>query len=480
MGDDLAWLDATAQAELVRNGDASPSELVDAALGRISALNPQLNAVIFDRSDRARDEIDALGPAGPFRGVPFLIKDAVAHTAGDPYHCGMRVAKDAGWMEVADTWLVERFRAAGFVIVGKTNTPELATMITTEPLAYGPTRNPWDLNRSTGGSSGGAAAAVASGMVPVAHGNDMGGSIRMPAAMCGLVGLKPSRGRTTLGPDFGEYWAMTTHEHVLTRSVRDTAAVLDAIAGPGVGDPYTAPRPARPFLAEVGADPGRLRIGFQTSLTGGAEPPADAVAGVQLAASTLEALGHDVEPAVVAGLDDPGFGEAITAMFPVFIARELDRWSEKLGRPVAPDELEPWNAMLAEIGRTTSAGAYVAATERAQAWARGVAAWWGDGHDLLITPTVTAPTPEIGYLGPTVDPVELLGRVSGFTTFSMPFNVTGQPGISLPLHHGGDGLPVGVQLVAAYGREDQLLQVASQLEAACPWRDRRPPVAASG
>jgi len=480
MGDDLAWLDATAQAELVRTGDASPSELLDAAQDRIAALNPQLNAVIFDRSDRARDEITALGPEGPFRGVPFLIKDAVAHTAGDPYHCGMRVAKDAGWVEAADTWLVERFRAAGFVIVGKTNTPELASMVTTEPLAYGPTRNPWDVNRSTGGSSGGAAAAVASGMVPVAHGNDMGGSIRIPAALCGLVGLKPSRARSTLGPDFGEYWAMTTHEHVLTRSVRDTAGVLDAIAGPGVGDPYTAPRPTRPFRAEVGADPGRLRIGFQTSLTGGVEPPADAVAGVQLAASTLESLGHDVEPAVVAGLDDPGFGEAITAMFPVFIARELDRWGEKLGRPVAPDELEPWNAMLAEIGRATSAGAYVAATERAQAWARGVAAWWGDGHDVLVTPTVTGPTPEIGYLGPTVDPVELLGRVGGYTTFSMPFNVTGQPGISLPLHHGGDGLPVGVQLVAAYGREDQLLQVASQLEEACPWRDRRPPVAASG
>jgi amidase len=481
MGDDLAWLDATAQSELVRSGEVSPSELVDAALERIAALNPTLNAVIFDRSDRARDEIDALGPVGPFRGVPFLIKDAVAHTAGDPYHCGMRVAKDAGWVEPADTWLVERFRAAGFVIVGKTNTPELASMITTEPLAYGPTRNPWDPSRSTGGSSGGAAAAVASGMVPVAHGNDMGGSIRIPAAMCGLVGLKPSRGRSTLGPDFGEYWAMTTHEHVLTRSVRDSAAVLDAIAGPGVGDPYTAPRPAQPFRAEVGADPGRLRIGFRTALTGGAgEPPTDTVAGVELATNTLASLGHDVEAAAVAGLDDPGFGEAITTMFPVFIARELDRWSEKLGRPVAPDELEPWNAMLAEMGRATSAGAYVAATERAQAWARGVAAWWDDGHDVLVTPTVTAPTPEIGYLGPTGDPVELLGRVNGFTTFSMPFNVTGQPAISLPLHQGRDGLPVGVQLVAAYGREDLLLQVAAQLEVACPWRDRRPPVAAAG
>jgi amidase len=478
--DDLAWRDATEQAELVRNGEVGASELVDAAVARIEALNPQLNAVIFDRADRARAEIDALKPASPFRGVPFLIKDAVAHTAGDPYHCGLRVAKDAGWVETADTWLVERFRAAGFVIVGKTNTPELASMVTTEPLAYGPTRNPWDVSRSTGGSSGGAAAAVASGMVPVAHGNDMGGSIRIPSSLCGLVGLKPSRARSTLGPDFGEYWAMTTHEHVLTRSVRDTAAVLDAIAGPGVGDPYTAPRPTRPFKAEVGSDPGQLRIGFRTSLTGGrGESHADAIAGVELATSTLESLGHIVEPAAVDSLDDPGFGEAITAMFPVFIARELDRWGEKLGRRLQPDDLEPWNAMLADMGRATSAGTYLAATERAQAWARGVAAWWDDGHDLLVTPTVTAPTPEIGYLGPAVDPGELLVRVNALTAFSMPFNVTGQPAISLPLHRGADGLPVGVQLVAAYGREDLLLQVASQLEVACPWRDRRPPVAAS-
>jgi amidase len=481
MGDNLAWLDATAQADLVRAGEVTPTELVDAALTRIESLNPRLNAVIFDRSNKARDEVRTLGAVGPFRGVPFLLKDAVAHSAGDPYHCGMRALKDAGWVEPADTWLVERFRAAGFVIVGKTNTPELASMVTTEPLAYGPTRNPWNLHHSTGGSSGGAAAAVASGMVPIAHGNDMGGSIRIPAAMCGLVGLKPSRARSTLGPDFGEYWAMTTHEHVLTRSVRDTAGVLDAIAGPGVGDPYTAPRPPRPFTAEISADPGRLRVGYRTARTGDLrESHADAVAGVARATSLLENLGHTVEPAAIGALDDPGFGEAINTMFPVFIARELDRWGEKLDRTMAPDELEPWNAMMAELGRATTAGAYVAAMEQAQAWARGVAAWWDDNHDLLVTPTVAAPTPEIGYLGPAVDPFELLTRVTGLTPFSMPFNVTGQPAISLPLHRGTDGLPVGVQLVAAYGREDLLLQVASQLEEAAPWADWRPEVAAAG
>ncbi len=480
MTDELAWLDATAQADLVRSGAVTPVELVDAALRRIEAMNPTLNAVIIDRSERARDEAAGALPDGPFRGVPFLLKDAVAHSAGDPYHCGMQLLKDAGWVERDDTWLVGRFRAAGFVIAGKTNTPELASSVTTEPLAYGPTHNPWDPTRSPGGSSGGSAAAVASGMVAVAHGNDMGGSIRMPSSLCGLVGLKPSRGRGTLGPDFGEYWAMTTHEHVLTRSVRDTAAVLDAIAGPGVGDPYTAPPPSRRFLAEVGADPGRLRIGIRTARIGDSgEAHADGRAAVAETAALLESLGHHVDVAAIPALDAPGFSDSIGVLFPVFIAGELHRWSRRLGRPLEPSVLEPWNAMLASAGRTTTGVAYSAAIETAQAWARGVAGWWED-RDLLVTPMVGAPTPELGCLGPDVDPGEAFGRMGAIASFAMPFNVTGQPAVSLPLHHGGDGLPVGVQVVAAYGREDLLLRVASQLEVARPWAARRPPVSASG
>jgi amidase len=479
--DDFAWLDATAQADLVRTGAVTPSELVEAALTRIEALNPALNAVIYDRSAKALVEAaDPALPDGPFRGVPFLIKDCVAHTAGDPYHCGMQVLKDAGWVEPDDTWLVERFRAAGFVICGKTNLPELATSVTTEPLAYGATHNPWDLDRSPGGSSGGAGAAVASGMVPVAHGNDMGGSIRFPASMCGIVGLKPSRARTTLGPDFGEYWAMTTHEHVLTRTVRDTAGVLDATAGAGVGDPYTAPPPSRPFLAEVGAHPGRLRIGFRTMLAGNREDAhPDCIEAVRVACTLLEDLGHEVEPTEFDQLDDPRFNEAIPVAFPVFVARELDRWSEKLGREIALSELEPWNAFEAEIGRATSASAYVAALEQAQGYARNLATWWADGYDLLVTPTLGSPPFPLGYLSNDVDPLEGLMRLSGLTSFSMPFNVSGQPAISLPLHWNADGLPIGVQLVAAYGREGVLLRVASQLEQAQPWADRHPPVSAS-
>ncbi|MEX2255606.1 MAG: amidase [Acidimicrobiia bacterium] len=479
MADDFEWLDATAQAQLVRDGHVTPSELVDAALARIDERNPALNAVIIDLSEKARAAaVHPALPDGPFRGVPFLLKDAVAHSAGDPYHQGMRVLKDAGWVEADDTWLVERFRAAGFVICGKTNLPELATSITTEPLAYGPTHNPWDLARSPGGSSGGAGAGVASGMVAVAHGNDMGGSIRIPASMCGLVGLKPSRARSTLGPDFGEYWAMTTHEHVLTRSVRDTAAVLDVIEGPGVGDPYTAPPPRRPFASEVGADPGRLRIGFRTVRAHGrGDSDPDCSAAVAATAALLEDLGHDVAPTDFAPLDDPRFGTSISTLFPVFVARELERWSARLGRAIAPSELEPWNGMQAEVGATVTGPQYVAALELAYGYGRGLAQWWHDGNDILMTPMLTQPPFFLGQLGPEVSPEQALPKLGELTTFTMPFNISGQPAISLPLHWNDEGLPIGVQLVAAYGREDLLLRLASQLEAARPWADRHPPAA---
>jgi amidase len=316
-------------------------------------------------------------------------------------------------------------------------------------------------------------------MVAVAHGNDMGGSIRIPSSMCGLVGLKPSRARSTLGPDFGEYWAMTTHEHVLTRSVRDTAAVLDAIAGPGPGDPYTAPPPARPFLEEVGADPGALRIGFRTERgpgLGDAHP--DAVRAVQETVELLESLGHHVEPAPLPALDDPRFGDGVGIAFGVWIARELERWSAKLGRELKPSDLDPWNAFQAEVGLGITGAQYIGALEGLQEYARGVAQWWADGNDVLVTPQVADATPHLGELGPTADSGVALGKVINLTAFTMPFNVTGQPAISLPLHWGADGMPLGVQLVGAYGREDVILRLAAQLEAARPWADRRPPVSA--
>jgi amidase len=484
--DDLRYLDATAQRDLVRAGEVAPIDLVDAAIARIEADNPRLNAVIHTMFDKARATARAGGLGdSQFGGVPFLVKDGVCHTAGDPFHCGMQALKDLDWHEPDDTWLARRFRDAGFVICGKTNLPELATSITTEPLAYGPTRNPWDLERTAGGSSGGAGAAVASGMVPVAHGNDMGGSIRFPASMCGIVGLKPTRARTTLGPDFGEYWGPLTHEFVLTRTVRDTALVLDCVAGAGTGDPYTAPPPQRPWSAEVGASPGRLRVGFRTRpRDGDGDAHPECIAAVERSAALLESLGHHVEADDVPALDAPG-ADQFAVVFCASIARDLDRWSARTGHAINEDDVEPQNGMLAKIGRGTSAVDYVAALEAMHRWSRGVAAWWDD-HDVLVLPTSPQPPFPIGSIDPNTDPSAAV-RMGQMVTFTMPFDVTGQPAISLPLHWTAGAasrerdhehvLPIGVQLVAASGREDVLLRVAAQLEAAAPWADRHPPMA---
>jgi len=477
--DDLAFLDATALAELVRSRKASPRELVDAAIARIEKVNPRLNAVITPRFEKARAEAESRElPDGPFRGVPFLLKDLVCHSAGDPYHAGMRFLRELRWTEPADTHLAARFRAAGFVFLGKTNTPELGPVPTTEPLAYGPTRNPWDTARSPGGSSGGSAAAVASGMVPAAHANDGGGSIRIPASECGLVGLKPSRGRTSLGPDAGETWAGMSIEHAVTRSVRDSAAILDAVAGYVPGDPYVAPPPARPFREEVGTPPGRLRVGLLARAPGGHfEIHPDCVTAAREAARLLESLGHRVEESHPAALDDPDTGQASIAVVSTWTARDLVYWSERTGRPIGQHDVEPMVWGIAEMGRSTTGVEYIRAVEYMHAYTRRMASWWTDGFDLLLTPTILEPPPTLGQFDATPDdPLRGFARGGMFVAFTLPFNVTGQPAISLPLHWSREGLPIGVQLVAAYGREDLLIRVAAQLEEARPWREKRPPV----
>src|SRR5437762_9238838 len=296
MLDKLAFLDAVAQADLVRRGEITPSALVDAAIARIERVNPKLNAVIIPLFEKARAQAAAPDlPRGPFRGVPFLLKDLLAYSAGDPHHMGTRRLKQAGFVAPHDSNTAARLRAAGFQFLGKTNTPEIGTRATTEPDAYGPTRNPWDPSRSTGGSSGGSAASVAAGIVTIAHANDGGGSIRIPASECGLVGLKPSRGRVSLGPDFGDVWHGLAIEGVVSRSVRDTASVLDVIAGTMPGDPYAAPPQRRPFAQEVAANPGRLRIGImKQSPAGGAPLHADCSAAVADVAQLLESRGHTV------------------------------------------------------------------------------------------------------------------------------------------------------------------------------------------
>ncbi|MFD7919943.1 amidase [Streptomyces sp. NPDC059740] len=480
-GDELAWLDATAQADLVRRGVLSPKELVEAAIGRIERLNGGLNAVITPLFNKALAEAGSAELAdGPFRGVPMLLKDMLCHSAGDPTYGAMRALQKRDWRAPEDSTLAARFRSAGFVFCGKTNLPELATSVTTEPLAHGATRNPWDTSRSPGGSSGGSAAAVAAGMVSVAHGNDMAGSIRMPASACGVVGLKPTRARTTLGPQHGEYWGGVTHEHVLTRSVRDTAAVLDVTAGPATGDPYAAPPPARPYREEVGAPPGTLRIGFRWTPPGATAPAhEDCVAAVEHTARLLDGLGHRVEPAPAAALDAPELFQTLPTMFSAVLAWELEQWSQRLGERLEPADLEPMNGALAELGRSVTAAQWVSGIQAWHRWARGVAALWEDDVDVLLTPTLPAPPPPLGELAPDAkDPMELVAEVSRFIAFTLPFNVTGQPAVSLPLYRNSDGLPIGVQLVAAHGREDVLIRLASQLEQAAPWSGQRPPFCA--
>jgi len=477
---ELASLDAVGQAELVRKREVTPRELVDTAIARIEKLNSELNAVIHPSFEKALAQASAPGlPDGPLRGVPFLMKDLGGQTAGDPYHAGMRLLRDAGWREADDSYFAAKLRAAGAVFLGRTNTPELGLLPTTEPLAYGATKNPWDPSRSPGGSSGGAAAAVASGMVPLAHASDGGGSIRIPAAHCGLVGLKTTRGRSSFGPTLGERWAGFSVELALSRTVRDTAALLDVVQGPMPGDPYSAAPPTRPYAREVGAPPGRLRIGLMTRGPRAIAVDADCAAAAQRAAKLLEELGHTIEESYPPALDDSGALNAFVTVVAISVARTLDAWGARLGRPVQQDGVEPLTWALAETARSWSSTRYLEAVEYVHAFGRRMAAWWSLRSDLLLTPTTAEPPPLLGQMASTPDmPLKGFLRAAPFGAFTSSFNMSGQPAVSLPLHWTKEGLPVGVQLVAASGREDLLLRVASQLEQAAPWAQRRPSISA--
>jgi amidase len=364
--------------------------------------------------------------------------------------------------------------------VGKTNTPELGLLPTTESHAYGAAHNPWDVSRSPGGSSGGSAAAVASGMVPFAHAGDGGGSIRIPASACGLFGLKPTRGRVSLGPDAGESWAGLVARHVVARSVRDSAAALDAIAGAVPGDPYAAAPPARPFADEVGADPGRLRIGTLILNSPGGLAEVDPVctdAATDAATLLEQECGHRVESAYPEPLDDLALLVHFTTVLAASTAYDLRTLGTMVGRDLGPSDVEPVTWAKAELGRAVTADAYLDAVESLRAWARRVARWWDPddgGFDLLLTPTMAKPPAPLGEIrGDDADGAIL--AATPYAAFTVPFNVTGQPAMSVPLSW-ADGLPIGVQLVAATGREDLLFRVAAQLEAARPWAPRRPPV----
>ncbi len=463
--------DATELAALVRSGAASPVELVDDAIERIQRLDPTINAVIHERFEAARAEAADDIPAGPFRGVPMLVKDLGCEMAGEPHTQGNQALKDAGVRATHDSFLYESIRDAGFITLGRTNTPELGGTITTEPEAFGPCRNPWNTGHSTGGSSGGSAAAVAAGMVPVAHASDGGGSIRVPASECGLVGLKPSRGRISQGPKVGEGWAGATTDGVVSRSVRDTAAMLDVMSGRRTGDPYTAAPPTRPFADEVGVDPGQLRIGLAPSHAG-VTTDLECVAAVEATGRVLEGLGHHVEIAQPNAFFDAEFSRHFVTIVAVATAVDFTNIAKAIGRPVTDADVEAANWLMGSLGSAVSAADYLASVEWVHQWSRRLQAWWDD-FDVLVSPVIAVPPPPIGWLS---DPEHGTERLTSILQFTAQFNVSGQPAVSLPMHWSEDGLPVGVQFVGPIDDESLLIRLASQLEVAAPWADRVPPL----
>ena len=477
LAEETRWIDATGQAALVRTGEVSPRELVEAAIERIEAINPILNAVVTTTFDKALAAADAPElPDGPFRGVPFTLKDLWAMSEGDRFTNGIRALAEADHAGPQDTTLVSRYRRAGLVIVGRTNTPELGILPTTEPLAFGPTRNPWALDRSPGGSSGGSAAAVAAGMGPASHASDGGGSIRIPASCCGLVGLKVSQGRISLGP-FRSETALGV-EHVVCRTVRDTAGLLDATHGPGIGDTIIAPSPTRSYADEVGAPPGRLRIGVLAGSTR-VEVHPECRAAVERTAALLGELGHDVSEGEPPALQDESLVGTFSALWAAQTRAGMLTAGRWLGRTLGPEDVEPLTWALAERAKDLTADDYVNAQAAIATYRRAVHQWWADGWDLLVTPTVADLPPLLGEMAQDeANPFAPFVRAGAFAVFTPAFNTTGQPAISLPLHWTTDGIPIGVQLVAGYGREDVLVRVAAQLEEAVDWGARRPPESA--
>lgn len=463
---DDAWydaLDGLGLAAAIRVGDVTASEAVDAAIRRIEAHNPQLNAVVATRFDAARVEAAEAPGHGSFAGVPYVVKSLGGGVAGLPTSRGSRLWADD--VAVADSLAVARARAAGVIVLGMTNTPELGKNGSTEPVFHGPTRNPHDLGRSAGGSSGGSAAAVASGMVPIAHGNDGGGSIRIPAAACGLFGLKPSRGRVPHAPAMDAFAYPVGCIHALTRTVRDSAALLDAVAGAAPGDAYVIAGPDRPFLDQVGADPGHLRIGFTTVTARGDTADDDLIAAVARTAAVCEALGHEVVEAPFT-YDVEAATAALAAVMSVNVAHAVDQRVAVLGRALADDDLEPFTHILYERGRAMPGTEVVESLRELERAGRAVAPFF-DTYDLLLTPTLSIRVPELGWADTTRP--ETMVHASAFSAFTGVFNTTGQPAMSVPAGVDGNGLPVGVQFVAATGAEALLLRVAAALETAAPW-----------
>jgi amidase len=454
--------DATALAALVRGGEVHPRELVAAAIERAEQRNPALNAIIHTQFERALADAERVDLSSPFPGVPFLLKDYKGREAGEPYHMGCRTLRELDYRPRTDSAYALRVRAGGLIPIGRTNVPEMAVMGTTEPQLYGPTHNPWDLGRSPGGSSGGAAAAVAARIVPVAHANDISGSIRIPASHCGVVGLKPTRGRIVMSAGDAPVGMVT--EGVLTRTVRDTAAMTDWLSYTSPWWP--APAFARPLADEVGAPVGALRVGVWTEAFNGSTVDAACAAAATAAAEHLAAMGCHVEVAAPSALSDQALWDDAKAALGVAAAAEAAAWESRIGHALGEADLEPRTWSQVDAGNRVGGTELYALIERLQAHAARALAWW-ESFDLLVTPTTAAPGSPLGEY--------LTNYVSGLgSAFTRPLNVTGQPAMSIPFGWPDDGLPRGVQLTAAYGREDVLVRVASALESAASWDHHRP------
>jgi len=468
--------DALGLAALAARGEVSAAELLDEALSRAAAFNPRLNALTLLQPEVARAMIAQGLPDGPLRGVPFLLKDLGAEAVDFPSHCGSRLLTNTRYPVDSEIYL--RLRRAGLVPFGRTCAPEGGVGAVTEAQVYGgPTRNPWRLSHTPGGSSGGSGAAVAAGIVPAAHGSDGGGSVRIPASNCGLFGVKPTRGHMPEGPYAGEGWAGMACDGFLTRSVRDTAALLDATVGPDLGAPYRAPPLRAGFMAAIARPPRRLRVAFTPLTLGGAAIHPECRAAVEGAARLLESLGHGVEearPAVDVAAMMRAWTDIVACGTALWVREKLAR----LGRPLRPGDLEPSIEGAVRHAATLSGADYLAAVEAIHAFGRAMAAFF-TVHDALLTATMAEPPAEIGRFAPTnPDFLDYRLGAKGFlpySPFAPVFNASGQPAASLPLRWTADGLPVGVQIAAAFGEDETLLALCAEIEAAQPWFHRRPP-----
>ena len=467
--------DAIGLADLVRRKDVKPEELLDAAIQRTEALNPKLNAIVTKMYDKARSTITAGLPDGTFTGVPFLLKDLGAAYAGVRYTMGSKLF--ANNVSPYDDELTKRYKQAGLVVFGRTNTPEFGLNVSTESAFLGPAHNPWDTQRSAGGSSGGAAAAVAARIIPMAHGNDGGGSIRIPSSCCGVFGMKPSRGRIPTGPGFGEIWEGFATDHALTLSVRDCAASLDATSAPEVGAPYGIPAPTRPFLKEVGANPGRLRIAYFTK-AGYHDVHAECVKAVENAARLCESLGHIVEQQAPE-LNYEKLEDAMSLVVSAHTGAMLRQFTALIGKEVTADMVEPWTWEIAQTGGRASAVDFANTKALINQATRELARMLTQ-YDVILTPTLGSPPPELGYFDTIrLSYDEIRARHFDYLQFTWLYNLTGRPAMSVPLHWDDDGIPIGVQFAGRYADEATLFRLAGQLEQARPWRKRIPAITLS-